>query len=210
MSSHGVIPFQNNRTLQGLTVWLLLFWIGMAIYPLNRQDWLLENIMVITYFIVLAVTYRRFQFSNTSYLLFTLFMSLHLVGAHYTYAETPFGYWMEDWFGFQRNHYDRLIHFSFGLLLAYPIRELLIRAGGMKRSWSYTSAVLIILSLGAVFEIFEMWAALLVSPELGDAYLGTQGDIWDAQQDMLQATLGAICAMVLTRAWQRKSGPSLD
>lgn len=207
MSGDNIISFQTNRLLHYLIVWLMFFWLVMAFNPLNRQDWMLENIMVIAYVVVLVVSYHRFQFSNTSYLLFTLFMSLHLVGAHYTYAETPLGYWMQDWFGLQRNHYDRLIHFSFGMLLAYPIRELLIRAAKIKISWSYTNTVLIILSMGAVFEIFEMWAAMLVSPELGDAYLGTQGDVWDAQQDMLLATLGAICTMAITHLLEGKSGP---
>jgi hypothetical protein len=85
---------------------------------------------------ILLFTYRWFQFSNLSYGLFTVFLSMHLAAAHYTYAETPFGFWMQDWFGFERNHYDRLVHFSFGLLIAYPFREPLLRRSGIKRSWS--------------------------------------------------------------------------
>ena len=210
MSSNDVIPFRGNRILHILVSWVLLFWCVTAIAPLNRQDWMLENILAITGVAILIFTYRRFQFSNSSYLLITLFLSLHLVGAHYTYSETPFGFWMQEWFGFRRNHYDRLIHFAFGLLLAYPIRELLVRAAGMKAKWSVPVSVFLILSLGALFEIFEMWAALLVSPELGTAYLGTQGDVWDAQQDMFQATLGATCAMLILRLFSNRDGPRRD
>jgi len=210
MSHNGVIPFGDNRPLIALLSWLLFFWIVTAIDPLNRQDWILENILVVSSVLVVLFSYRRFRFSNSSYLLITVFLTLHLVGAHYTYAETPLGFWMQKWFGFERNHYDRLIHFSFGLLLAYPVRELLGRAGNLKSSWSSTVTVLVILSLGAVFEIFEMWAALLVSPELGAAYLGTQGDIWDAQQDMFQATLGAVCAMLILRLYMNRHGPRQD
>ena len=88
--------------------------------PLYPRDWLLENLLVFFYAALLIVTYRWFRFSNLSYALFTLFISLHLLGAHYTYSETPFGFWLQDWFGFERNHYDRIVHFCFGLLIAYP------------------------------------------------------------------------------------------
>ena len=120
-------PFRSNRLLQGLVSWLILLWIITALYPLYPRDWLLENLLVFVYGILLTVTYRQFQFSNLSYALFSVFISLHLCGAHYTYAETPFGFWLQEWFGFERNHYDRIVHFGFGLLLAYPFREILMR-----------------------------------------------------------------------------------
>ena len=191
-------PFRANTPLQLMVAWLVLLWIVTAIDPLYPRDWLLENMLVFTWGAVLAFSYRRFGFSNPSYFLFTVFLSLHLVGAHYTYSETPFGFWMQDWLGFERNHYDRLVHFAFGLLLAYPMREILLRKSGISMSWSYSMAVSCVVAFSAVYEMLEMIAAMLVSPELGAAYLGTQGDEWDAQKDALLAFIGAIIAMLVT------------
>ena len=186
-----------------MILWLVAIWIVTAIDPLYPRDWLLENLLVFIWSGLLAVTYRWFRFSNISYGLFTLFLSLHLVGAHYTYAETPFGYWMQDWFGFERNHYDRLVHFSFGLLLALPIREFLSARSGASTGWSYLLAVVCVMAMSTVYEVIEMLATLVVSPELGAAYLGTQGDEWDAQKDSALATAGAIVTVVLAWGWER-------
>jgi putative membrane protein len=191
-------PFRSNRVLQGMLLWLVLIWIVTAINPLFPRDWLLENLLVFIYCALLLFTYCRFQFSNLSYGLFVVFLSLHLLGAHYTYAETPFGFWLQDWFGFERNHYDRIVHFAFGLLLAFPMREILLRQSGLNRTWSYFISVNCILAFSAVYEIIEMVAAVIVSPELGAAYLGTQGDEWDAQKDAALAFGGAIVAMGVT------------
>jgi putative membrane protein len=192
------MPFSANRSLQGMLLWLVLLWVITAIAPFNRHDWLLENLLVFLYGFLLVITYRRFAFSNLSYGLFTVFLSLHLVGAHYTYAETPFGFWLQDLFDLERNHYDRIVHFSFGLLIAYPFRELLLRAAGLRRSWSYLLSVTIVLAFSNFYEIIEAVVADIVSPELGSAYLGTQGDIWDAQKDAFVAFLGAVMAMSIT------------
>ena len=143
-------PFSSNRFLQAMILWLVLIGVVTAIEPLYPRDWLLENLLVFIWCGILLFSYRRFQFSNLSYGLFVLFISLHLVGAHYTYSETPFGFWMQDWFGFERNHYDRLVHFTFGLLLAYPMREILLRTSGLKISWSYFIVVNCILAFSAI------------------------------------------------------------
>jgi putative membrane protein len=192
------LPFRANRPLQGMLLWLVLLWVITAIDPFNRRDWLLENLLVFIYGFLLIITYRRFAFSNLSYGLFTVFLSLHLIGAHYTYAETPFGFWLQDLFDLERNHYDRIVHFSFGLLIAYPFRELLLRASGLRRSWSYLLSVAIVLAFSNFYEIIEAIVAEIVSPELGAAYLGTQGDIWDAQKDAFAAFIGAVMAMTVT------------
>ena len=197
-------PFRSNRVLQGMLLWLVLVWIVAAINPLFPRDWLLENLLVFIYCALLLFTYRRFQFSNFSYGLFVVFLSLHLLGAHYTYAETPFGFWLQDWFDFERNHYDRIVHFSFGLLLAFPMREILLRQSGVSRAWSYFISVNCILAFSAVYEVIEMMAAMIVSPELGTAYLGTQGDEWDAQKDAALAFAGAIVAMTVTWSLVRR------
>ena len=198
-------PFRTNHILQGLVLWLIVFWVITAIKPLYPRDWLLENLLVFFYSALLIITYRWFRFSNLSYALFTLFLSLHLLGAHYTYSETPFGFWLQDWFGFARNHYDRIVHFCFGLLIAYPFREILLRQTGVKREWSYFLAVTLVLAFSAFYEAIEGLAAMIFSPELGAAYLGTQGDEWDAQKDSAMAFAGAIIAMCVTWQYDRRN-----
>lgn len=183
--------------LRLIVVLLLLIWLWAAIAPLSRSDWLLENLLVLFYAALLAATYRRFAFSLTSYWLFALFIALHLYGSHYTYSETPFGYWLRDALDLQRNHYDRLVHFCFGLLLVCPLRELLQRRAGLAGRWLDWLALSVVMAMSAFYEQLEMLAALLVSPELGSAFLGTQGDEWDAQKDAGLAMLGAILALGL-------------
>ena len=197
-------PLGQNRLVQGLLAWYLLFWAWMAISPPDRGDWLLENILAMTAVILLIVTARRFQFSNLSYLLITLFLSLHAVGAHYTYAKVPFGFWLQDLLNAERNPFDRLVHFAYGLLLAYPIREVLIRLAGVRGGWSYFLPVSATLAQSGLFEVIEAAAASIVSPELGAAYLGTQGDEWDAQKDMASALVGAILMMSITLAASKR------
>lgn len=197
-------PFKSNHPLQAMILWLVALWIATAIDPLYPRDWLLENLLVFVWSALLVFGYRWFRFSNPSYGLFTVFLSLHLVGAHYTYAETPLGFWLQDWFGFERNHYDRLVHFSFGLLLALPMREILLRKSGIDTGWSYFLALCCVLAFSAVYEIIEMLAAVIVSPELGTAYLGTQGDEWDAQKDGALAGTGAVIAMLAARLYAHR------
>lgn len=197
-------PFRTNRILQGLVVWLVTLWVITAINPLYPRDWLIENLLVFIYGALLVYTYPRFKFSNFSYALISLFLSLHLVGAHYTYSETPLGFWLQPIFDFERNHYDRIVHFSFGLLIAYPFREILLRLVQVKREWGYFLAVTMIMAFSAFYEVMEAVVAMLVSPELGSAYLGTQGDEWDAQKDAFLAFCGALIAMLLTWIYLRQ------
>ena len=200
--------FVHNRALQGMIAWLAVVWILAAIEPFNRFDWLLENILVFIYGLLLILTYRRFRFSNLSYGLFTCFMTLHLVGSHYTYAEVPFGFWLQDLLQLERNHYDRIVHFSYGLLIAYPFREILLRLATVALSWSYFLAVNMVLAFSGFYELMEYWVAMVVSPELGMAYLGTQGDIWDAHHDMFLAMCGAVIAMLVSYGYDRKRSVS--
>jgi putative membrane protein len=195
--------FAENRKLHLMLAWLAGFWLLTAIDPHDRFDWLLENLLVLIYGAILIATYRRFAFSNLSYALFTIFISLHLVGAHYTYSETPFGFWLQDGFDLSRNHYDRIVHFSFGLLMAYPFHELLTRAAGVRRSWSYAMVIVTVLGFSGFYEALEGVVAMIVSPELGAAYLGTQGDEWDAQKDTALAFAGSIVTMAIVW-WQAR------
>jgi putative membrane protein len=127
--------FWKKRLLQGLLVWYAVFWVWMAIAPTDRRDWLLENLLVFVLVGVLAATYRVFPLSDLSYLLITIFLTLHGVGAHYTYSEVPLGWWIKDTFDLSRNHYDRIVHFSYGLLMAYPVREVFLRVANARGFW---------------------------------------------------------------------------
>lgn len=188
-----------RRLALGLALWYAAVWVWGAIDPNDRQDWLLENLLAIAAVAGLWLTRRRFAFSSASYVLITAFLTLHAIGAHYTYAEVPFGFWLKDWLGLSRNPFDRLVHFGFGALLVYPLREIHVRLAGVQGFWSYYFPASSILALSGLFEIIEAIVAILVSPELGTLYLGTQGDEWDAQKDMAAAFTGA----VLTMAWVR-------
>ncbi len=188
----------TNKVPFILLAWIVFYWVVMAIAPLDRHDWLMENILFFVFFVAAVGTYQIFQFSNRSYFLITVFLTLHLTGAHYTYAKVPFGFYMAEVLDISRNHFDRIVHFSFGLLLTYPIRELLIRFAKLRGFFSYYLPVDVVLACSGFFEILEWLLVLSVNPELGDAYLGTQGDIWDAQKDMALATIGSVVAMLLT------------
>ncbi|HKY05572.1 MAG TPA: DUF2238 domain-containing protein [Blastocatellia bacterium] len=181
-----------------LVVVFLGFWVWAAINPKHQDDWLLENVLVLVFVPIIIVTGRYFRLSDLSYSLITVFMVLHVIGSHYTYAEVPFGYTLQSWLGASRNMYNRMVHFSFGLLLAYPIRELFLRVTKVKGFWGYYLPLDVTLSFSAVYELIEWLAAINVSPEAGLAFLGSQGDIWDAQKDMGLAGTGALVAMLIT------------
>ena len=187
-----------------LAIICALVWIITAIHPVDRQAWVLENILVVIFIAALAFTHRRLQLSNSSYLFIVLFLLLHMVGAHYTYAKMPLGLWAKDFFGFSRNHFDRVAHFGFGFVLAFPVRELLLRFSGIRRGWSFWIAAGVILAVGGLFEILESMVAEIVAPGKGVDWLGGQGDEWDAQNDMLSAFLGALLMMGIISSSERK------
>lgn len=195
--------FNGNVLLKSLLVLYVIVWIIAAINPIYRSDWVLENILVVVFLPILIFTYRLFPLSDLSYILIALFMILHAVGAHYTYAEVPLGYWMKDVFHLSRNHFDRIVHFSFGLLMAYPIREVFLRVASARGFWAYYLPLDVTLAFSAVYEIIEMIVAKIVSSGAGDAYLGTQGDVWDAQMDMSSAAVGAVVCMTMTAVLRR-------
>jgi len=195
--------FRENRLLQILLIVYGICWIVLAFGPFDRFDWILENVLTVLFVALLLGTYRMFPLSDLSYVLIFAFMVLHAIGAHYTYAEVPFGYWLKDTLHLSRNHFDRIVHFSFGLLLAYPIREVFLRVASARGFWAYYLPLDVTLAFSAVYEIVEMVAAEVTNPELGAAYLGTQGDVWDAQKDMGCAAIGAVMSMVVTATVRR-------
>lgn len=185
-----------------------ILWAALAIKPYDRADWALENVLVAVAVIVLLSTYRSFPLSKISYTLIFLFLCLHEVGAHYTYAQVPYDAWwqrmtgtsLNESLGWQRNHFDRVVHFLYGLMLAYPIREVFIRVANVRGFWGYFLPLDLTMSTSMIFELFEWGAAELFGGDLGVAYLGTQGDVWDAHKDMALASLGAVIAMGVTIA----------
>jgi putative membrane protein len=187
-------------TLAGV---LASLWVVLAIDPFDRKDWLLENVLLVLAIALLAATYRGFPLSRISYTLIFLFLCLHTIGAHYTYAEVPYDEWwrsltgtsFNEMVGWKRNNFDRVVHFSYGLLLAYPVREIFLRVAGVRGFWGYFLPLDLTMSTSMLYELIEWAAAEVFGGELGVAYLGTQGDIWDAHKDMALASVGALIAM---------------
>lgn len=197
-----------ERIEQGklLTILLTVFaieWVLLAIEPYYRSDWLLENVLVFLCFGLLVLARKHVVFSNNSYLLIFIFLFLHEIGAHYTYSEVPYdkwvnylsGYTFNELAGWERNHFDRLIHFLYGLLLVYPVRELFVQLAKLKGFWSYFFPYMVMAASSVFYEQIEWAAAEIFGGELGMAYLGTQGDIWDGHKDMGLASLGALIAI---------------
>jgi putative membrane protein len=185
----------------------------LAIHPRYRDDWLLENLPTFIFAPLAILAYRRLHLSDRAYLQATLFVILHTIGSHYTYSEVPLGNWIQDAFGLARNHYDRLVHFSFGLLMLRPIREIAFRnpnAVGRFALGYLSFAAVALWSL--LYEVVEWLVASVADPAAGTAYLGTQGDAWDAQKDMALACLGALIALFfdsfLERRTPRRPGPA--
>ncbi|WP_020647666.1 DUF2238 domain-containing protein [Solimonas variicoloris] len=183
-------------------------WLALAITPFDRHDWMLENALVVAFGLGLWASHKHFIFSRVSYTLIFIYLCLHAVGAHYTYAEVPYEAWWQSltgqsfnaMLGWERNNFDRVVHFSYGLLLAYPLREIFLRVADARGFWGYFLPLDFTLSTSALYELVEWGAAEFFGGDLGVAYLGTQGDIWDAQKDMACAGLGALLAMLITAA----------
>jgi putative membrane protein len=187
----------RDRFLRRLALAYAAIWTLAAIAPVDRSDWLLENLLVFVFVPALVLTHGLFAFSHSAYVMIVVFLSLHALGAHYTYSLTPIGFWLQDAFGLARNHYDRGVHLLFGLLLTLPLQELVVRGVGARGAARYVVPVMLALSLSGGYEILEWWAARIVDPDLGVAFVGSQGDEWDSQKDMSLALAGATLSMVL-------------
>ncbi|MGB5053204.1 MAG: DUF2238 domain-containing protein [Nitrospirales bacterium] len=187
----------KNWVVVGLLLWYVGFFLLMGMAPLDPQSWAFANILPLLFVCVLTISYRQLPFSLASYVLFAVFLTLHTIGSHYTYAQVPFGLWLEELFELPRNHFDRIVHFCFGLFFAHPLLELFGRVPGMA-AWIRVGMVLLtLMGLGGLWEILESWVTRIVHPELGLAYLGAQGDIWDAQKDMAATLYGALIWLVI-------------
>jgi putative membrane protein len=190
-------PFSRNWWLISFLAVFMLVWLDSIIGTTDMANWLLENTLVILFVLFLLMTYRKYQFSDLSFLLITVYLCLHIYGSKHSYAENPFGYWLQNVFNTERNHYDRLVHFSFGFLLAYPMREFFLKWLQFPRWVAWVLPIEITLSIGSFYELIEWAVADIFFPEQGLSYLGTQGDVWDAQKDIFLAVLGAVMATTI-------------
>ncbi len=194
----------HRSYLFGLGALFGAIWIGLGLVPRDRAVWLLENVPVVLIAIVIAACHRRLPLSRISYTLVFSFLCLHEVGAHYTYGHVPYDRWSEALLGvrldalfdWERNHYDRFLHFLYGLSMAYPIREVFLRVANVRGFWGYFLPLDLTMSTSMLYELIEWLVAVLGGA--GPAYLATQGDPWDAHKDMALASFGALLAMSFT------------
>ncbi len=196
-------PLRSNYWLWSFILLFLFVWGNSLAGTTDLANWMLENLLVFIFFATLVITYRKFQFSDLSLLLICIYLCLHVYGSKHSYAENPFGYWLMEQFDTSRNHYDRLVHFSFGFLLAYPMRELFLKWFKFPRWVAWLLPIEVTLSISGFYELIEWGVADIFFPEQGDAYLGTQGDVWDAQKDIFLAFLGAILATTIVSLVKR-------
>ncbi len=198
----------GDRVPLACAIVFAIVWTVVAIHPRYRDAWLLENLVMLVAVPVAVLTYRKYRISNGGYVLATIFLILHTIGSYYTYSEVPLGDMARQWFGLSRNHYDRFVHFSFGLLMLRPLRELTIRRpAALGRAATFFVGIALV-SFGALaYEVVEWWTAVLSDPDAGQAFLGTQGDVWDSQWDMALAWAGATIAAAIHLFRQSRTPP---
>ena len=204
----------HRRYLAGLGVVFAIWFIALGIAPHERNTWYMENSVAVVFIIAIVAFHKKLLLSRVSYTLIFLFSCAHELGAHYTYARVPYDAWIhsvtglsvDHLLGWQRNNFDRVIHFLYGLLLAYPIREVFLRVARVRGFWGYFLPLDLTMSSSMLYELLEWGAAAAFGNGASD-YLGTQGDVWDAHKDMALASLGALIALVFTAwinwRWQR-------
>lgn len=208
--SSGAQPGTSARYPLSLLALFLAWWLVLAIAPVYRQDWLLENLLVFIAIPLLVQSYGRLRLSNTAYTLLFVFFVLHELGAHYTYSEVPYDSWtrtvsgrtLSEMLGLERNHYDRLVHFLYGLLITPAAIELLDARASQRGIWRWLVPLLFMMSHSTLYELVEWGAAEILGGDLGQAYLGTQGDVWDGQKDSALAALGALVSVIGCR-WRK-------
>lgn len=193
--SHSSQPSSTLPLALAALVIVATAWSGIG--PEDRATWWMEVAPVLIALPLMAATWRRFPLTPLVYVLVAVHAVILVVGGHYTYAKVPLGFWMQDWFDFTRNHYDRIGHVAQGFVPALVAREILLRTSPLKRGgWLFFLVTCVCLSISACYELIE-WTAAAIAGQGAEAFLGTQGDEWDAQKDMLLALLGAIAAQLL-------------
>jgi putative membrane protein len=201
----------HRRYLLVLGVVFAIVWTVLAIAPWDRATWALENALVVAFVLFVALSHKRLTLSRVSYTTIFLFLCVHEIGAHYTYSQVPYDEWfkaltgvtLNSVLGWDRNNFDRVVHFAYGLLLAYPVREIFLRVAAVRGFWGYFLPLDLTMSTSMTYELVEWGAAELFGGDLGQAYLGTQGDVWDTHKDMALASLGALITVLVTFAINR-------
>lgn len=186
----------------------LLFWAGLGLGPLDPGNWVLASILPLSFVGALLLGRRALSLSSVSYALIAGFLALHTIGAHYTYAQVPLGQWLQTGFGLERNHFDRVVHFAFGLCLTFPLLEVFRRLTGARGWFLFYLGFMTQLGLAGAWEIIESGVAQLTRPDLGIAFVGAQGDPWDSQHDMLASILGTMLALLVSAggSWLTRRG----
>lgn len=198
----SVLVEEENVNQKNLLIVLLslvgAFLLWSLINPQDYGVWFLEAFPALIGVAILALIYKRFQFSNIVYIFVAIHSIILIIGGHYTYAENPLFNWLQVTFDLSRNYYDRLGHIAQGFFPAIIIRELLLRKANIKRgAWLFFLVVCVALAISASYELFEWFAAVSLAPGTGDAFLATQGDIWDSQWDMLLALVGSVVSLLI-------------
>lgn len=194
-------------------IWLLIFigvlaWSGIG--PKDRVTWVLEVLPAVIGLVAIALTRQRFPLTSLAYILILIHSIILMIGGHYTYAEVPLGDWVSQWLSMDRNNYDKLGHFAQGFIPAIIAREILIRLQVVNgRRWTAFVVISICLAISAFYELIEWWTAL-TSGEAADAFLGTQGYVWDTQSDMMLALLGAVAGLLILSKFHDRQLNSLD
>ncbi len=196
-STDAFPTFRENRFLHWICAGAVAAFLISAYRPEKVFDWGLENVAISVGVALAVISYRRIPLSDVSYLSLLVFLCLHEWGAHYKYSDVPLGEWMKPWLHTQRNHYDRVCHFSFGLMFSYPMQEISMRVLRVTGPWRYYLPVECTLALSAIYEMLEAGMASILSPERGEEFVGMQGDMWDSQEDMFMAGIGSVAAMVI-------------
>ena len=215
---HERIDLSNGASATLPLVLLGVFAVAVtlsAINPTTREDWLMENILVTLALPLIFWGWTRVRLSNAAYVLLFAFGMLHELGAHYQYANVPYEQWfatisgggsLDALFGFERNQFDRVVHFLYGVLVTPAVTEIICAQVVLRGTWRFLLPAGSMTPHGMVYEIFEMLAAVMVGGDLGQAYLGTQGDVWDAQKDMAMAAIGVILIQPYWLHRVRKAG----
>jgi putative membrane protein len=197
------IGLKQNLLLKIVLPLFTVVWLSTLIGTTNFTNWMMENTLVVIFLSVLVYSYRYFKFSDLSYAFIFVYLCLHIYGAKHTYALNPFGFWLKDILHLERNPYDRIVHFSFGFMLAYPMRDFFFNKMQFPNWVCWILPVEITLSFSCLYELIEWAVADVFFPEQGADYLGSQGDIWDAQKDMFLAFVGSMLILVLTYIMKR-------
>lgn len=182
-----------------LLIIYLVFFVILAIDPRYRLIWAYESLLSAILVIGLILTYKKFKFSYLSYTLIFVYLIFHTIGSHYTYSEMPLFDLIKNDFGFQRNNYDRVVHFLFGFSFYFALYDIINKnIKGIKNFWKYLLAFLIIVSLNGIYEIIEYLSLVVTQSNLVEGnFLGMQGDVWDAQRDIIAGMIGALVSWII-------------